>query len=269
MNEILRIGLQTAEGLAAAHAQGLVHRDVKPANILLENSVERVKNHGPSAWRRRSTTCSLTQAGLIAGTPAYMSPEQAEGKHVDQRSDLFSLGSVLYVLCTGESPFRAGTTMAVLKRIRHEKPRPLREIKPEIPAWLEAVIDRLHAKASVRSLPDCRRSCQPARSPSGRATAAGRGQGTFGAAFVQQGDPLALPDHAFYRVVAIFAHPGRPRRAGRANRRVSIPSSAARFHGRSLDVGQRDDEGSTSGVDTSTATIAGGTSRSLSPASMP
>ncbi len=145
LKEILRIGLQTAAGLAAAHAQGLVHRDVKPANILLENSVERVKITD-FGLAQAVDDASLTQAGLIAGTPAYMSPEQAEGKQVDQRSDLFSLGSLLYVLCTGEAPFRASTTIAVLKRIRHDTPRPLREVNPAIPAWLEAVIDRLHAK---------------------------------------------------------------------------------------------------------------------------
>ena len=83
----------------------------------------------------------------MAGTPAYMSPEQAGGEKVDSRSDLFSLGSVLYTLCTGRPPFRASTTMAVLKRVCEETPRPLRESNPEIPDWLEALIARLHAKA--------------------------------------------------------------------------------------------------------------------------
>ncbi len=145
VTEVLRIGLQTAQGMAAAHAQGLVHRDVKPANILLENSVERVKITD-FGLAQAVDDASLAQAGLIAGTPAYMSPEQAEGKPVDQRSDLFSLGSVLFVLCVGETPFRASTTMGLLKRIRHEKPRPLREVNPDIPRWLEAIIERLHAK---------------------------------------------------------------------------------------------------------------------------
>jgi WD40 repeat protein/serine/threonine protein kinase len=145
VTEILRIGLQTAQGLAAAHAQGLVHRDVKPGNILLENSVERVKITD-FGLAQTVNDASLAQAGLIAGTPAYMSPEQAEGKHVDQRSDLFSLASVLYVLCTGESPFRASTTMALLNRIRQDTPRPLREVNPNVPRWLEDIVTRLHAK---------------------------------------------------------------------------------------------------------------------------
>src|SRR5665213_1640600 len=108
VKEVLRIGLQAASGLAAAHAQGLVHRDIKPANILLENHVERVKITD-FGLARAAADASLTQEGVIAGTPMYMSPEQAEGRQVDQRSDLFSLGSVLYAMCTGHAPFRAPT----------------------------------------------------------------------------------------------------------------------------------------------------------------
>jgi WD40 repeat protein len=148
VNEILRIGLQTAAGLAAAHAQGLVHRDVKPANILLENSVERVKITD-FGLARAVDDASLTQSGLIAGTPAYMSPEQAHGERVDHRSDLFSLGSVLYTLCAGHAPFRAETSMAVLRRVCDDTPRPIREINPDIPDWLELIIGRLHAKRPV------------------------------------------------------------------------------------------------------------------------
>ena len=112
VKEILRIGLQTAEGLAAAHKQGLVHRDVKPANILLENGVERVKITD-FGLARAADDASLTQSGTVAGTPTYMSPEQANGDAVDHRSDLFSLGTVLYAMCTGHSPFRGNNTHAV------------------------------------------------------------------------------------------------------------------------------------------------------------
>ncbi len=143
--EILRIGLQTASGLAAAHAQGLVHRDVKPANILLENGIERVlvTDFGLA---RTMDDASLTCSGVIAGTPQYMAPEQARGEGVDYRTDLFSLGSVLYALATGHSPFRAETTMGVLHRICKETPRPIQDINPEIPHWFSAVVARLHAK---------------------------------------------------------------------------------------------------------------------------
>jgi hypothetical protein len=145
LKEVLRIGLQTAAGLAAAHHQGLTHRDVKPSNILLENGVERVKLTD-FGLARAADEASLTQSGVIAGTPQYMSPEQAEGKAVDHRSDLFSLGSVLYACCTGRAPFRAGSAVAALRRVCDDTPRPIREANPEIPHWLCDVIGKLHAK---------------------------------------------------------------------------------------------------------------------------
>jgi len=145
VKEILRIGMQIAEGLAAAHKQGLVHRDIKPANILLENGVERVKITD-FGLARAVDDASVTQSGTVAGTPMYMSPEQAEGLPIDHRSDLFSLGTVLYAMCTGHPPFRASGTHAVLKRVIDASPRPIREVNPEIPDWLEAIAAKLHAK---------------------------------------------------------------------------------------------------------------------------
>jgi serine/threonine protein kinase len=95
VREVLRIGFQVASGLAAAHKQGLIHRDVKPANILLENGVQRVKLTD-FGLARAADDASLSQSGVIAGTPLYMAPEQANGEPIDPRTDLFSLGSVLY-----------------------------------------------------------------------------------------------------------------------------------------------------------------------------
>jgi serine/threonine protein kinase len=143
--EILRIGMQAAAGLAAAHEQGLVHRDIKPANILLENGVERVKITD-FGLARAVDDASLTRSGVVAGTPLYMAPEQARGEPVDHRADLFSLGCVLYTLATGRPPFRAATTVAVLRRICEDEPRPIRELNPEVAAWLCAIVDRLLAK---------------------------------------------------------------------------------------------------------------------------
>ena len=144
--DILRIGMQAAEGLAAAHVQGLIHRDVKPSNILLENGVERVKLTD-FGLAMAVDDASLTQSGLIAGTPQYMAPEQARGDAVDHRADLFSLGSVLYAMAAGRPPFRADSTMAVLRRVSDSPARPVREVNPEVPDWLAAIIARLHAKA--------------------------------------------------------------------------------------------------------------------------
>jgi serine/threonine-protein kinase len=145
LKEILRIGMQTAAGLAAAHAQGLVHRDIKPANILLENGVERVKITD-FGLARTLDEAGAVPAGVIAGTPLYMAPEQAAGEPVDHRADLFSLGSVLYTLCTGRPPFRARADRDVLRQVREDAPRPIPEINPAIPDRLCALIGRLHAK---------------------------------------------------------------------------------------------------------------------------
>jgi serine/threonine-protein kinase len=143
--EILRIGMQIAAGLAAAHAQGLIHRDIKPGNILLDKGVERV-TITDFGLARAADDASLTRSGVIAGTPQYMSPEQARGQPLDCRSDLFSLGSLLYVLCTGRPPFRAETAFGVLHRISESQPTPIRQIAPETPDWLCEIIAKLHAK---------------------------------------------------------------------------------------------------------------------------
>jgi len=144
--DVLRIGMQTANGLAAAHAQGLVHRDVKPANILLEISVEKVMLTD-FGLARAMDDASITRTGIIAGTPLYMSPEQARGEPVDARSDLFSLGTVLYTLATGRTPFRAESTYGILRRLTDESPRPLREISPQFPAWFQMIVYKLLAKS--------------------------------------------------------------------------------------------------------------------------
>lgn len=143
--EVLRIARQAAAGLAAAHAQGLVHRDVKPANILLEQSVERVLI-SDFGLARTADDATLTRTGIVAGTPHYMSPEQAGGRPIDHRSDLFSLGSVIYFMCTGRPPFRAEHALAILNRICHDTHRPVDEINHDVPAELAEVVDRLLEK---------------------------------------------------------------------------------------------------------------------------
>src|SRR5947209_6243941 len=142
--DILRIGFQTAAGLAAAHAQGLIHRDVKPANILLENGVGRVKLTDFSL-ARAIDDASVTQSGVVTGTPPFMAPEQARGEPLDHRADLFSLGSVLYAMCTGRPPFRGGS-LDVLRKVSEEQPLSIRMLNPEIPTWLEAIVMKLMAK---------------------------------------------------------------------------------------------------------------------------
>lgn len=143
--EALRIIKQTASGLAAAHQQGLVHRDVKPANILLEENVDRVLL-SDFGLARAVDDASFTRTGVVVGTPHYMSPEQANGDAVQCESDQFSLGSVVYFMLTGHPPFRAQTAMGVLNRICHSNHRPLAEINENVPLEVSQLVDRLMAK---------------------------------------------------------------------------------------------------------------------------
>ncbi|MFO0968630.1 MAG: serine/threonine-protein kinase [Gemmataceae bacterium] len=144
--EIVRLGRQIAEGLAAAHATGLVHRDIKPGNVLIEAGPQERVKITDFGLARAADDASLTQSGVLSGTPMYMAAEQAKGDAIDHRADLFSLGSVLYVMVTGRPPFRASTTFGVLKRVAEGTPRSIQEIIPEAPQWLSDVIAKLHAK---------------------------------------------------------------------------------------------------------------------------
>jgi serine/threonine protein kinase len=145
MREIVRIGMQAAHGLAAAHAQGLIHRDIKPGNILLEPPSDRVKLTD-FGLARVADDVKLTRTGFVSGTPLYMAPEQALGGEADARSDLFSLGAVLYEMCAGQPPFTGNSAPVILKQIAEARPRPLRELNPSVPEWLTFTIDRLLAK---------------------------------------------------------------------------------------------------------------------------
>ncbi len=145
VEQALRVGVQIASGLAAAHAQGLVHRDIKPANILLELGVERI-TITDFGLARAVDDASITRTGIIAGTPQYMSPEQAQAGQIDARSDLFSLGSVLYTMVTGRPPFRGLGSFEVLQKIVDRNPRPIREIEPTVPEWFQQIVSKLHSK---------------------------------------------------------------------------------------------------------------------------
>jgi serine/threonine protein kinase len=144
--ETMRIGREIAEGLAAAHGQGLVHRDIKPANIWLEAGRERVKILDFGLARGNGADAHFTQAGAVIGTPSYMAPEQANGKEVDGRCDLFSLGAVLYRCCTGQLPFDGKDTLAVLAALATKTPVPPRKIDPSLPPALSHLVMRLLAK---------------------------------------------------------------------------------------------------------------------------
>lgn len=157
LETILRIGAQVAAGLAAAHAQGLVHRDIKPANILLEPGLERVRITD-FGLARTVDDVSLTRSGVIAGTPQYMSPEQVRLEAIDPRSDLFSLGTLLHAMATGQPPFRGESSEEVLRNILDAKTRDLRR-ESHLPEWFVQLVhwlqqpqpkDRPHSALEVQ-----------------------------------------------------------------------------------------------------------------------
>jgi eukaryotic-like serine/threonine-protein kinase len=142
---IVHIALQVAQALAEAHRHGLVHRDIKPANILIDHGTERVRV-ADFGLARVANDASCTHSGLVAGTPQYMAPERILGETCSAQSDLFSLGGVMYAMCTGHAPFRAESVYAVMQRIVHDPPRTIREQNPQIPGWLEEFVLRLLEK---------------------------------------------------------------------------------------------------------------------------
>jgi predicted Ser/Thr protein kinase len=146
VGQLLRVARDITRGLAAAHAKGLIHRDIKPANLWLEAPNGRVKILDFGLARGDKDDMQLTRTGTILGTPSYMSPEQGRGEPADARSDLFSLGCVLYRLCTGRLPFSGPNLMATLMALATTDPVPVAQVNPQIPPELAKLAMRLLAK---------------------------------------------------------------------------------------------------------------------------
>ncbi len=144
--EVLRIGRETAEALAAAHERGLIHRDVKPANIFLEGARAKVKLLDFGLARAIQDEGQLTGQGGIVGTPAYMAPEQAMGASTDARSDLFSLSCVIYRMCSGEVAFTGPSAVSILLAVANKQPASPREVSAAVPAPLSDLIMQMLAK---------------------------------------------------------------------------------------------------------------------------
>jgi eukaryotic-like serine/threonine-protein kinase len=150
--EVTRIGLAVADALAYAHGQGVVHRDIKPDNILLHGDEVLVADFGV-AKAVSEVQEKLTATGMVVGTPTYMSPEQASGERdIDGRTDIFALGCVLYELASGEAPFKGPTPQATLMRRFTGPPRPLRPVVP-VPEHVEAAILRSVARDPAERFP--------------------------------------------------------------------------------------------------------------------
>jgi serine/threonine-protein kinase len=160
LRDVLRFGEQIASAMEAAHVAGIVHRDLKPANIMItEEGGAKVLDFGlAKLTQNTSTDVALTSSavaaptleGTVMGTVAYMSPEQAEGRPADARSDIFSFGAVLYEMISGQRAFRGGSAMSVMAAILRDQPVPLRGIVRDMSSGLEAVVTRCLEKAPVR-----------------------------------------------------------------------------------------------------------------------
>ncbi|MFO0822626.1 MAG: serine/threonine-protein kinase [Gemmataceae bacterium] len=167
--EVIRIGREVAEGLSAAHEKGLVHRDIKPANVWLEGKKLRVKVLDFGLARVTDddgiggSKGGLTSEGIVVGTPAYMSPEQGRGLPVDGRTDLFSLGIMLYEMTTGELPFRGSNTLALLTALAIDSPQPPAKVNPNVPQSLSDFIMQLLEKDPNNRPPTAERVAEDLR----------------------------------------------------------------------------------------------------------
>ncbi len=139
--QILEIGIQTAEGLAAAHEKGIVHRDIKPENIMIrKDGIVQIMDFGLAKLYKESNVSRLTKAGTTVGTMGYMSPEQIQGLDVDHRTDIFSLGVVLYELLSGEAPFKGVHETAMLYEIVNVDPVPISTVKEGIDPEVDEIV---------------------------------------------------------------------------------------------------------------------------------
>ncbi len=144
MKRVLNIGIQLARALDYAHREGVVHRDVKPANILFTRGSDSIKVADFGIARMSGTEeINRTQAGTVLGTPRYMSPEQALGAEIDGRSDLFSVGVILYELVTGKKAFDAGSMTTLLLQITQQEPEPIKKAAPDLAVGLQRIISKL------------------------------------------------------------------------------------------------------------------------------
>jgi serine/threonine-protein kinase len=146
LGRVLSIAGAIAGALDYAHSEGVLHRDIKPGNILLADERVVVCDFGFARVVEIAAGDTISSSGLVLGTPAYMSPEQSMGGDIDARTDIYSLGCVIYEMLAGEPAFGGATSQAVVARVVSEEPRALRSVRPEVPQRIERALRAALAK---------------------------------------------------------------------------------------------------------------------------
>jgi Tol biopolymer transport system component len=154
--QLLDVAIPLADALAAAHARGVIHRDLKPANVMVtDDGHVKVLDFGVAKWRPelQADVSAATHQGIVVGTASYMSPEQAEGREVDHRTDVFSLGVILFQIGTGELPFRGSSAASVISSLLNDTPPSVTDLQPRLPSALSRIVKRCLAKDKDRRYP--------------------------------------------------------------------------------------------------------------------
>ncbi|HEX5273610.1 MAG TPA: protein kinase [Gemmataceae bacterium] len=247
-SEVVRIGRELAEGLAAVHEKRLIHRDLKPSNIWLEAPHGRVKLLDFGLARDPRGDDGVTSPGSLIGTPAYMSPEQVNGLALDARSDLFSLGSVLYEMATGRPAFLGPTQTATLQAVGEKVPPPARTVNAAVPAGLSDLIERLHRKrtddrpaSAAEVAKELTRLAPGPEAPTAATTAVGaedrRRAGWWGGPLLPAACACGLIVLILIGAIVAYSVTSRPRDTGRRpNDAPSPPAVAEPLRVRALDV---------------------------------
>ncbi|MEA2125300.1 MAG: hypothetical protein QOI80_2082 [Solirubrobacteraceae bacterium] len=196
---VLDIGRQVAAALDAAHAAGLIHRDVKPANVLIDGRHAYLTDFGLTKDRGSASGASLTRAGEVVGTTHYLAPEQVEGKEVDGRADVYALACLIFHTLTGEVPFPRDNDMAVLYAHLHDDPPKLSQRRKGLPIGLDAVIEKAMDKQPDRRFSSCEELIQAARvvvdafGPLSESSASSRRPSSVARPVPASGDPGSMP----------------------------------------------------------------------------